>query len=106
MSRACQVRFAGIRPQLKCRLDGRIRKRQTRRSMVVTEEIELVVNPGKLAIRLEKHCIMRDSLVQQIGRLQQIPSLIRGVVPGENQILGATVEIESDQIGRWCVLDG
>src|SRR5262249_24509188 len=105
MSRTWKVRFACIRAQLKCRLDRRIRERQTRRSMVVTKEIELVVNSSKLAICLEEHWIMRDSLVQQIGRLQHIPSLIRRVVPSENEILGATVEIESGQIGSWCVLN-
>jgi hypothetical protein len=33
-----------------------------------------VVNPGELAVRLEKGWIARNSLVQQIGCLQQIPS--------------------------------
>ena len=31
------------------------------------------MNPRELAVRLEKGWVMRDSLIQQIGCLQQIP---------------------------------
>ena len=39
--------------------------------MVEAKEVKLVMGVGKLAIGLEKRRITRNSLVQQIGRLEQ-----------------------------------
>ena len=70
--------------------------------MVHTKVVKLIMNPGELAIRLEKGWIMRDSLIQQIGGLEEIPSL-KGIMPGE-QIFGAAIKIEGGEIGcRWSL---
>ena len=48
---------------------------------------------------------MRDSLVQQIGCLRQIPSFISVVAPRQNEIFGATIKIERGDIGGGWALD-
>ena len=42
--------------------------------MVEAKEVKRVMSVGELAIRLEKRWVTRDSLVQQIGRLEQVCS--------------------------------
>ena len=49
---------------------------------------------------------MRNSLVQQIGRLQQIPFLSSAGIPGQNEIFGAAIKIEGCDIGGWWALNG
>ena len=66
------------------------------------------MKPRKLAIRLEKRWIVRDSLVQQISRLQEITLvfLIRAEAPSQNEIFGAAVKLKSGEIEGWWSLDG
>src|SRR6266446_1536399 len=69
---ACQVCLPSVRSDAKRRLDRRFRERQTCRTMIEAKEVKLVRGVGKLAIGLEKRRITGDSLVQQIGGLEQI----------------------------------
>src|SRR5947207_629835 len=62
--------------------------------MVVTEEIKEVVSRGEQAIRFEKRWITRDSLVQEISRLQEI--CFR--TPARENIFGSSVEFESGDV--------
>ncbi len=65
------------------------------------------MNPGKLAIRLEKRWIMRDSLIQQIGGLAANAAFpLAARAPGQNKIFGAAIKIEGGEIGGWRALDG
>lgn len=69
--------------------------------MIEPREVKLIVSPGELAIRLKEGRVMRDSLVQQIGRLQQIPILGGAGAPSQNEILSAAIKIEGGNIGGW-----
>ena len=60
----------------------------------------MIVNPGELAIRLEKSWIMRNGLIQQIGSGQRIGLLFWSVkAEGQKKTLSAAVKIESGKIG-------
>src|SRR6266516_6655898 len=78
--------------------------------IVAKHRVKAVVRPSELAIRLEKRWVMRDSLVQQIDRLQQIR--FRATVTGtgkahsQKKIFGVAVEIERGEISRLCWLNG
>src|SRR6266849_4912389 len=74
--------------------------------MVETKKVKRVMSVGELAICLEKRWIMRDSLVQQIDRLQKIGSRITAKDRCKKKIIGARVEIERADITRRGALDG
>src|SRR5919198_5841684 len=72
--------------------------------MVVAKVVKAVMRLSQLAISFEKRRIMRDSLVQQIGRLKQFG------FPGtaetcQKKIFGARVEIESSDVARRRTFD-
>src|SRR6266480_3157968 len=71
--------------------------------MVDAKEIKRVMSVGELAIRIKKRWITRDSLVQQIDRLEGIPFPDRRR-PQKN-IFGARVEIERADVARRRTLD-
>src|SRR6266481_8704644 len=71
--------------------------------MVEAVKIKRVMSVGELAIRIEKRWITRDSLVQQIDRLEAIrfpPGAYR-----RKNIFGARVEIERADVARRRTLD-
>src|SRR5439155_25639297 len=103
--RAREVCFACIRAEAKCRFDSRFRQRQARRSMVMAEDVEEVMSPGELTVPLEKRWVSRDSLVQQISRLQQLLLPTNATARRQKKIFGASVEIEAGEIGGWWSLD-
>src|SRR5947209_19486675 len=71
--------------------------------MVDAKEIKRVMSEGELAIRIKKRWITRDSLVQQIDRLEGIcfPDRPR---PQKN-IFSARVDIERADVARRRTLD-
>src|SRR6266550_7839360 len=72
--------------------------------MVVAKKIKRVMSEGELAIRIEKRWIARDSLVQQIHRLEAIrfpPEACR-----QKNIFGTRVEIERADVPRRVTFDG
>src|SRR5205809_7856061 len=72
--------------------------------MVDATEVKPTMSVGKLAIRIEKRWITRDSLVQQIDRLEAIrfpPGAYR-----QKNIFGARVKVEGYEVGGWLALDG
>src|ERR1700746_498532 len=72
--------------------------------MVEAKEVERVMSVGELAIRPEKRWITRDSLVQQIGRLEQIR--FHGTAKAyQKKIFGARVEIEGCDVARRGAFD-
>src|SRR4029077_1799775 len=104
--RAREMCFARIRTEAKRRLDGGFRQRQTRARMVVAEAVKDVMNPGQLAIRLEKRWVPRDTLVQQISRVPQILFPTIAIGRRQQKVFRAAVEIESGEIGGWWLLNG
>src|SRR6266571_3729656 len=70
--------------------------------MVVAKKIKRVMSEGELAIRIEKRWITRDSLVQQIDRLEGFPP---GAYRQKNSF-GARVKVEGCEVGGWLALDG
>src|SRR5437773_1745089 len=64
---------------------------QAIRSMVVAKEVKYIMSIGELAIRFEKGRIMRDCLVQQADRLQQIRSCFNTKARGEDKVLAANI---------------
>src|SRR6266536_1544061 len=72
--------------------------------MVDAKKIKRVMSEGELAIGIEKGWITRDSLVQQIDRLEGIrfPDRRRP----QHNIFGARVEIERADIARRVTFDG
>src|SRR5216117_4020623 len=70
--------------------------------MVKAKKVNLVMNPGERAIGFEKRRIPRYCLVQQINCPQRVrvPAKAR-----PNDIIGARIELESDEIGGWLLLN-
>src|SRR5262245_24393691 len=66
--------------------------------MVVAEQVKEVVSPGELAIRIEKRWIACDSLVQQLGPLEQISFIVAAKGRVQEKILGAREQIERGDI--------
>src|SRR5262245_36912397 len=92
--------------EAKRRLDRCFSCRQTRRRTVEATRVKVVVSPGELAVRLEEGWVMCDSLIQQLGRPQQICFRGRGKADIQKKTPGAGVEIESDEIEGGRALDG
>src|SRR5205823_12156111 len=70
--------------------------------MVEAEEVKPIMSVGKLAIRIEKRWIMRDSPVQQIDCLELF------CCPGRLRVqknFGARVKIERADVGRRRTFD-
>ena len=63
------------------------------------------MSPRELAIRFEKGRVMRDSLVQQIDRLQQILFPALGEAGGQKKVFRAAVKIKGGDIRSWRALD-
>src|SRR6266481_3565907 len=72
--------------------------------MVVAKKIKRVMSEGELAIGIEKRWITRNSLGQQIDRLEGIRFPDRAC-PQQN-IFGARVEIERADVARRGKFDG
>src|SRR6266581_6522301 len=72
--------------------------------MVEAVKIKRVMSVGELTIRIEKRWITRDSLVQQIDRLEGIRTHARA--GRQKNIFGARIEIERADVARWRTLDG
>jgi hypothetical protein len=102
------MHFPRIGTKAKGRLDSCLSERQARRCAIPAIEVNVVVGPGQLAIRLEKGRVMRDSLVQQIGSFQQIrfPRTGRAHNGIQKKIFSAAIKIEGGEIGRWRALNG
>src|SRR6266480_73395 len=69
--------------------------------MISTEQVKPVMNRGEVAIGFEKRWIARHRLVQEIDCLQ----LVRRRRGKPQNIVGARIELESDEIGGWLVLN-
>src|SRR5205823_2558895 len=70
--------------------------------MVEAKEVKLIMNPGELTIGLEKRRIARHSLVQQIDCPQRVRAPAKSRA---NDIIGARIELESDEISGWLLLN-
>src|SRR6266536_1066862 len=67
--------------------------------MVEAKKVKRAMSVRELAIRLEKRRVTRDSLVQQIGRLEQFRS--RGTAKArQKKIFDASVEAERRDVAR------
>src|SRR5712692_4376660 len=75
--------------------------------MVEGKEIKRIMSVSEFAICLEKRWIMRDSLVQQISRLQKIRQSTRDTAKNglQKKIVGASVEIERGDVARRGAFD-
>src|SRR6266545_2371204 len=100
----CKMCFATIRTEAKRGLNGGFRQGQPRGSMVIASEVHRVMSVGELAIRIEKRWIARDSLIQQLDRLQEIGFCLTAKARFQNKIFRAAVEIEGGEIGSRSAL--
>src|SRR5437867_3934083 len=73
--------------------------------MVMAKQVKEVVSPGELAIRIEKRGIACDSLIQQLGPLEQISFIVAAKGRIQKKILGARVQIERGDIACWGTFD-
>ena len=73
--------------------------------MIEAIEVKAIMNIGQLAIRLEERRVSRDSLIQQVGRLSQVPSVIISKARRYKKIFRARVEIERRDIARCGTFD-
>ena len=71
--------------------------------MVEPKEVKLVMSHGEEAISFEKRRIARHSLVQEIDYLQHV--LLRRPAANSPNIIGARIELESDEIGGGLFLN-
>src|SRR4029450_7336680 len=111
MSCPGQVHFTCIGTEAKRRLDRCFSQRQARRRAIKAIEVKVVMSPGQLAIHLEKGWVMRNSLVKEIGSVQQI-FFVASVVTiacnnrGQKKIFGTAIEVERGEVNGWRELDG
>ena len=70
------------------------------------ETVNADLSEGELAIASKNAWITRDSLVQQIGRLQQIGFPMTAGKRRQKKIFGVRVEIERCDIGRRAAFNG
>ena len=98
ISRIRQMGLTCVWTKAKCSLDGCFSQSQPCRRMVEAEKIELLMCVGELAVRLKKKGIACDGLIQQVDRLQQICFQAAAETKRE-KILGAIVEVESNEVG-------
>src|SRR5262249_6754796 len=101
-----EVGFTGVRTETKRNKDRRFCQRQTFGRMIIAEVVKTVMSMRELAIRFEKRRVMHDSLIQKIGRIQQICSSANIRACHQKKILGATVKVESGEISGWLSLNG
>src|SRR2546421_12023006 len=73
---------------------------------MVAKPVEVAVQVGEEAVRLEKRGIARHNLVQQIDCLQQIRSPFATERRRQKEILATRVKIERDEVGGWLPLNG
>src|SRR5207248_8622118 len=99
------VRFARIGAQTKRRLDRGLCERQPRRSVIVSEEVEIVMRVGQQAISLKEGRITCDGLIEKVGRLEIERLNICVKAGGEKNIFDAIVEIECGHVGSLFLLD-
>src|SRR5882724_246054 len=105
ISGTCEVCFTCIGPEAKRRFDGRSRQGQAVGSMVEAKGIKRVMRVSELTIRLEIRWVMCDSLVQQIGRLEEIRFRATAKACRQKKIFGARVEIERRDVARRRTFD-
>src|SRR4029453_10340226 len=100
--------FPCIGTKARGRLNGRFSQLQARGCAIPAIEVNVVVSPGQLAIRLEKRRVTGDSLIQQIGRLEQtrLPGASRAHNSIQKKSFGAAIKIEGSEIGCWWSLNG
>src|SRR4029453_283707 len=72
--------------------------------MVKAKPIKLAMSQGEQTICLEKRCITRYSLIQQIDSLQQSRSRSTAK-PCQKKIIGARIKIESRNVARRGAFD-
>ena len=100
---ACKMRFARIRAQLECRLDGAFCQRPLFRSML-TQSIQRVMGASELTLRREEGGIARQRLIEQIDSITHLLPLHTTEAEIENEILCPAVELESRYVrGRWLL---
>src|SRR5205809_2223103 len=78
---------------------------QTTRAVVVAEDVKQIMNSGELAISFEVGRVSRERLVQEIGGFEQLLFSTVAVGSGQENIPGASVEIERGEIGRRGTLN-
>ena len=75
--------------------------------MIVTTKVNAIMHLGELTIRLEKGWITRQSLIQQVSRLEQvISSYVISECRRQDKISSARIEIVGDQVLSWSLLHG
>src|SRR5258707_8716936 len=89
--------FPGVRTKASGRLQSCFGLRQVR-GVVVQNTVNVDLREGELAIYLEELWITRQSLLQQIGRLQQIGSPISTGKRCQKKIFRVRVEIKRGDI--------
>src|SRR5207247_9478614 len=89
----CQRRFASIRTEAERALDIGFGQGESCRSVTGASEVKHVLSLGELAIRIEKRWVTCDSLIQQLGRLEQIRSRVTKK-PRFQKSSGAAIQIK------------
>ena len=104
---AREVRFACIWTEARSCLDSRLRQNKALGGMIVTTKVNAIMHLGELTIRLEKGWITRQSLIQQVSRLEQvISSYVISECRRQDKISSARIEIVGDQVLSWSLLHG
>jgi hypothetical protein len=101
-----EMRFARIWAQANQRLDRRVGHGQPRRSVIDTQEVEQIVNVGKLVICKCEGGIAFDRFIQQANGLGQALRLRGTKKSTRDECFGPYVQIVSSKISRWFFLDG
>src|SRR5262245_2074995 len=105
MLRTRKVHFTCIRAESNRRFERRVRQCQARGRMIMAKDVEQIMSPNELTVRLQKGRISRDGLVQQISRQQQILLPAIATACCQEKILGAIVKVEGTEVRGWRFLN-
>src|SRR5437667_8871458 len=97
--------LAGIGPKTKCCIDRSFCKGETTRTVVVTQNVQLVMNSGQLAVSFKIRWVQLQRLVQEIGCFEQLLFSTLAVSRAQKKVPGVSIEIESGDIGSWWPLN-
>src|ERR1700720_1177084 len=100
-----QVGFAGTGLQPESCLDRCFGLRQPLRGMIDAQEVKVVVCECELALREQERWVADESLVQKIGRLEQILAANGAEARGYYQSFRSAVEIKGSYVGCRRLFD-
>src|SRR5258708_27812660 len=97
--------LTGLGPKTKRCIDRSLCKGETTRTVVVTQNVELVMNSGQLAVNFKIRWVQLQRLVQEIGCFEELLFSTLAVSRAQKKVPGPRVEIEGRNVSRGHTLN-